>query len=124
VKTKIFAEPIRSSGGTQQILRQIADTAPMWMTDADDRCIYRNPAAQTMSADDDMIDFAAWARFIHPDDVRRAYAVFGQAKESLREYQIGYRIIRSVTRKRSLRLMPSVAHARPPQRGTRIRGRY
>lgn len=90
-------QPTRASVKAQQAVRKLADSAQMlvWMTDANDVCIYLNESARALFDEEDQFDISAWVQFMHPEDLARVYPIFLAAKENRSEYQVEYRIVRS-----------------------------
>jgi diguanylate cyclase (GGDEF)-like protein/PAS domain S-box-containing protein len=82
---------------THVALRRIADSAQMivWMTDADDRCIYLNNSAHALFNNLSEVTIASWYKFIHPDDAARIAPEFKKNREAHNEYQAEYRIVKS-----------------------------
>lgn len=87
----------RSHPTAQTILRQLADSARsiLWMTDADDVCIFLNKSTQELFGDAGEARVSDWFSFIHPEDLDTAITIFSTAKNSRLDYQGQYRIIRS-----------------------------
>lgn len=76
-------------------LRRLADHAPViiWMTDADHVCTY--VSASDIGPDALGRAMSLWIDFIHPEDRERVGPVFQHARQTRREYQVEYRVVRS-----------------------------
>jgi diguanylate cyclase (GGDEF)-like protein/PAS domain S-box-containing protein len=87
----------QSCPAAQTVLRQLADSAMsiLWMTNADDVCIFLNKSTSELFGDSGEARVSDWFGFIHPDDLDTVKTKFSAAKNARQEYQGQYRIVRS-----------------------------
>jgi diguanylate cyclase (GGDEF)-like protein/PAS domain S-box-containing protein len=85
-----------SSSPLSDMLRQFADSDEMivWVTDADDVCIYLNKT-QFSPNEIAQLRIHDWLRCIHPGDLGSIQAQFNQARNTLAEYRLEYRVVKS-----------------------------
>ena len=78
-------------------MQRLADSAAIvvWMTDANDTCIFMNDC--TAYSPEHWPEFAgdAWGAGLHPDDKARVGPLIAAARAARREYQVEYRLCRS-----------------------------
>lgn len=67
----------------------------VWMSDADDTCIYLNHSARALFNNLNEVRISSWLRFMHPDDAARVTPEFKKNREAHNEYQAEYRIVKS-----------------------------
>ncbi|HJV52237.1 MAG TPA: EAL domain-containing protein [Noviherbaspirillum sp.] len=81
----------------QKLLRHVADHIEMvvWEADADARVTYLNPGCLKTVTELPEINILDWLQFVHPDDHPQTVAVVAEARETHREYQLEYRVLRS-----------------------------
>ena len=65
------------------------------MTDANDICIFMNQDG--LFAPDQWAEFSttAWAQFMHPDDSARVHPILANARATLSDYHVEYRLLKS-----------------------------
>lgn len=91
-----MTSPIGNTDSAREIMRRLAEEAPMivWEADATGCCTYLNPECMRHFKSPSEINIADWIPLIHPEDAPRALQLIKDARKHHREYQIEYRIAR------------------------------
>ncbi|MBC7513969.1 MAG: EAL domain-containing protein [Herminiimonas sp.] len=97
VEANLPVDPNAKPLSPQERMQRLADNVVIlvWMTDAQDTCVFMNDS--TLYAPQQWAEFsgAAWGRNMHPDDSAAVTLLIAQARAAQREYQVEYRICKS-----------------------------